>query len=450
MESLHISVSRAVNDGEWSDDNLENLIRILNCFHLASGLKINVHKSQVLGVGVPPDIVNQGASRIGCAVMQTPFKYLGVMVGDHMSRYSAWSNTIQKVRARLSKWKVKTLSVGGRLTLLKSVLGAVPVYNMSIYKAPKGVLHEMEMLRNKFFNGADSMENKITTKTHTTLVSPQPSHGDLHLPDPITLTKSIDLPSIQIHRSPFNPNPSISLQSNNLTLSLLHNALAYGKVVDVFIPNRKSKAGKRFAFVRFIRVDDMERLIGNLCTLWVGRFHLHANAVRYERSNKPPPSVRFPPPQIHKQSGSYATAVKDFNSPPVISSPVSSSPALVLDDTCVNADDLSRHVMGRVKDLNSIPNLLTILTKEGFAEVKLSYLGGLWVMIELKNEKTKRKLLQHTGANSWFHDLQAATLDFVSDERVVWVDIEGIPLSFWSHATFSKIGKKWGEVMDIE
>nr|GEZ48282.1 RNA-directed DNA polymerase, eukaryota [Tanacetum cinerariifolium] len=106
--------------------------------------------------------------------------------------------------------------------------------------------------------------------------------------------------------------------------------------------------------------------------------------------------------------------------------------------------------MGRVKDLNSIPNLLTILTKEGFAEVKLSYLDGLWVMIELKNEKTKRRLLQHTGANSWFHDLQAATLDFVSDERVVWVDIEGIPLSFWSHATFSKIGKKWGEVMDIE
>ncbi|GKC13322.1 RNA-directed DNA polymerase, eukaryota [Tanacetum coccineum] len=188
MESLHISVSRAVNDGifkglqiqgsaplsylfyaddavfigEWSDDNLENLIRILNCFHLASGLKINVHKSQVLGVGVPSDIVNQGASRIGCAVMQRPFKYLGVMVGDHMSRYSMWSNTIQKVHARLSKWKVKTLSVCGRLTLLKSVLGAVPVYNMLIYKAPKGVLHEMEMLRNKFFNGADSLENKIT------------------------------------------------------------------------------------------------------------------------------------------------------------------------------------------------------------------------------------------------------------------------------------------------
>nr|GFC71278.1 RNA-directed DNA polymerase, eukaryota, reverse transcriptase zinc-binding domain protein [Tanacetum cinerariifolium] len=66
-----------------------------------------------------------------------------------------------KVRARLSKWKVKTLFVGGRLTLLKSVLGAVPIYNMSLFKTPKRVLHEMEMIRNRFFNGGDDKESRI-------------------------------------------------------------------------------------------------------------------------------------------------------------------------------------------------------------------------------------------------------------------------------------------------
>ncbi|GJX90518.1 RNA-directed DNA polymerase, eukaryota [Tanacetum coccineum] len=141
---------------------MDNLIKILKCFHLASGLRINVNKSQILGVGVPSDSVRQGALRIGCEVLQLPFKYLGVMVGDQMSRHSAWANTILKVRARLSKWKVNTLSVGGRLTLLKSVLGAVPVYNMSLYKAPVRVLHEMEMLRNKFFNGGSFQDRKIT------------------------------------------------------------------------------------------------------------------------------------------------------------------------------------------------------------------------------------------------------------------------------------------------
>nr|GEY10937.1 hypothetical protein [Tanacetum cinerariifolium] len=68
------------------------------------------------------------------------------------------------------------------------------------------------------------------------------------------------------------------------------------------------------------------------------------------------------------------------------------TPALVLDDSCVSVCDLSRHVMGRVKDLNSIPNLRTLLTKERFSDVKLTYLGGMWVMIEFDNEATKLKL----------------------------------------------------------
>nr|GFA13614.1 RNA-directed DNA polymerase, eukaryota, reverse transcriptase zinc-binding domain protein [Tanacetum cinerariifolium] len=58
----------------------------------------------------------------------------GVMVGQRSSRLRAWDDIILKLRARLSKWKVKTLSIGGRLTLLKLVLGASPIYNMSIYK----------------------------------------------------------------------------------------------------------------------------------------------------------------------------------------------------------------------------------------------------------------------------------------------------------------------------
>ncbi|GJY73349.1 RNA-directed DNA polymerase, eukaryota [Tanacetum coccineum] len=90
MESLHISFSRVVDDGlfkgfqlhgsvnishlfyaddamfigEWSEQNLHNIVKVLNCFHLASGLKINIAKSQVLGVGVSQNVV-QAAYRIG-------------------------------------------------------------------------------------------------------------------------------------------------------------------------------------------------------------------------------------------------------------------------------------------------------------------------------------------------------------------------------------------------
>ncbi|GKE56975.1 RNA-directed DNA polymerase, eukaryota [Tanacetum coccineum] len=103
----------------------------------------------------------------------------------------------------------------------------------------------------------------------------------------------------------------------------------YGKVIDVFIPNRRSKAGKRFAFVRFIRVNDLDRLVGNLCTIWIGRFHLHANVARFERANKPVKPSGPSQSNTHGTFGSFVSAARDF--PPLIASvaPVSSSPALV-------------------------------------------------------------------------------------------------------------------------
>nr|GEW96768.1 RNA-directed DNA polymerase, eukaryota, reverse transcriptase zinc-binding domain protein [Tanacetum cinerariifolium] len=237
---------------------------------------------------------------------------------------------------------------------------------------------------------------------------------------------------------------------NFVTRDLWKLCEGYGKVVDVNIPNRKSKAGKRFAFVRFIKVEDIDRLIGNLCTIWIGRLHLYANVVRYERPRKPSNSAGHVQANMHVPSGSYATIVKGNTQSNTPVTPPSTIPALVLDDSCVIERDLSRYVMGRVKQVKSIPNLQTILTKEGFSEFKLTYLGGMWVMIELDNEVTKQKMLQHIGVKSWFQVFQAAKQDFVSDERVVWVDIEEVPLNVWTRETFLKIYMKWVETIDIE
>nr|GEY83390.1 putative reverse transcriptase domain-containing protein [Tanacetum cinerariifolium] len=61
----------------------------------------------------------------------------------------------------------------------------------------------------------------------------------------------------------------------------------YGTMVDVFIPNKKSKAGKHFTFVRFIKVLNFDRLIENLKTIWIGRFYLSANPTRFDRPKAP-------------------------------------------------------------------------------------------------------------------------------------------------------------------
>nr|GEX15802.1 hypothetical protein [Tanacetum cinerariifolium] len=198
MESLHLSVSKAIEAGifkgikidstlnlshifyaddavfigEWSPSNLSGITNILHCFSLLFGLSINLKKSNLLGVRVRSEYVKDAVVSLGCLTMQTPFKYLGVMVGGSCATSQAWEDTIGKLKARLSNWKLKTLSVGGRLALLKSVLGSTPIYNLSIYKAPKSVLHSMESLRRNFFNGSQCSERKITwIKWSTTLAS---------------------------------------------------------------------------------------------------------------------------------------------------------------------------------------------------------------------------------------------------------------------------------------
>ncbi|GJV15403.1 RNA-directed DNA polymerase, eukaryota [Tanacetum coccineum] len=127
MESLHLSVSRAVDE-----------------------------------VGVPRSSVESMATSLGCFIIEKKFRYLRVMVGERMSRYKAWDDVVLKLKTRLSKWKAKTLSIGGRLTLLKSVLGASPLYNMSIFKVLKGVLKVMESIRSNFFKGTSLSEKKIS------------------------------------------------------------------------------------------------------------------------------------------------------------------------------------------------------------------------------------------------------------------------------------------------
>nr|GEZ99456.1 RNA-directed DNA polymerase, eukaryota [Tanacetum cinerariifolium] len=93
-------------------------------FIRASGLRINLQKSKLMGVAFENSLVTSTANNIGCMTLSLPFSYLCVNVGSHMSRIASWDVVINKVLSHLSKWKMKVLSVGGRLTLLKSVLGS--------------------------------------------------------------------------------------------------------------------------------------------------------------------------------------------------------------------------------------------------------------------------------------------------------------------------------------
>ncbi|GJS72723.1 RNA-directed DNA polymerase, eukaryota [Tanacetum coccineum] len=250
---------------------------------------------------------------------------------------------------------------------------------------------------------------------------------------------------------------------------LFHSCKQYGHVVDSFIPTKRSKSGKRFGFVRFINVFNEERLVNNLCTVWIDRYKLQANIARFHR---PPVNGRKHLPKdagrvkssntnaymndnvsknvngITGGGNSYMNVVKGQMQPR--SGDSQAVPAVVLDDECLLSRDLSKSLLGRVKEFASLANLKMALSNEGFVDIKIQYMGELWVMMEFVTEESIKLFRDNVSVGSWFSQIKQASMDFVTEGRIAWVEIEGIPFKLWSGNTFKRIAAKWGELLDVD
>ncbi|KAJ0693348.1 putative RNA-directed DNA polymerase [Helianthus annuus] len=146
---------------DWSDFNFKALRRILRLFHMCSGLRINLQKSILYGVGKELEEVEDKASGLGCRAGSMPFKHLGIIVGANMNRITNWEAIIEVFKKSLSRWKATILSMAGRITLISSVLESLPSYYFSLYKAPVKVIAKLEAIMRRFLWGGNEEKNKI-------------------------------------------------------------------------------------------------------------------------------------------------------------------------------------------------------------------------------------------------------------------------------------------------
>ncbi|GJX56798.1 RNA-directed DNA polymerase, eukaryota, reverse transcriptase zinc-binding domain protein [Tanacetum coccineum] len=80
----------------------------------------------------------------------------------NMSLIVNWKPLVDKFRLKLSSWKANLLSYGGRLTLIKVVLGSLGIYFFSLFKAPVAVLKALDLARASFFWGGSTDSKKLS------------------------------------------------------------------------------------------------------------------------------------------------------------------------------------------------------------------------------------------------------------------------------------------------
>lgn len=161
---IEISHLQFVDDTLFLGDALEGNILFLKILlillELVSGLKINTNKCNVYGINTDEEWLEQQVNILECSVGRIPFTYLGVKVGISHNKVSDWRCIVQKVRNRVRKWESLKISIGGRLTLINSVLSSLSVFLLSIYRGPKKVLSEIVKIQRSFLWGVVRVRRK--------------------------------------------------------------------------------------------------------------------------------------------------------------------------------------------------------------------------------------------------------------------------------------------------
>ncbi len=129
-----------------------SIIRIiLDSFAENSGLKINFDKSSLIPINLVKENLSDLVGFLGCPPQSFPLIYLGLPLSPSRLRKADYLPLLEKLDKRLAAWKGSTLSRGGRLVLLNSVLSAIPTFFCYAFQLPSWVVDAIEKIRQGFF-----------------------------------------------------------------------------------------------------------------------------------------------------------------------------------------------------------------------------------------------------------------------------------------------------------
>jgi hypothetical protein len=118
----------------------------------------------------------------GCKERDLHFRYLGILLSYRKLSNKDWRLVEERFQKKLSCWKGKLLSSGGRLVLINSVLSSLPMFMMSFFRIPKGVREKLDYYRSRFFWQYDEHKKKYRLAKWSILHKPK-SLGGLGIVD---------------------------------------------------------------------------------------------------------------------------------------------------------------------------------------------------------------------------------------------------------------------------
>ena len=122
-----------------------------------SGQAINVNKSCIRFGRVVHHMHRRILCRsLGMSKTKGPFKYLGVIIDGKCMPIYNFQYLYDRSKSRVSGWKMRTISFGDSVNLLRSVSNTLPMYSLSRARVLNTVIVKFEQLCRVFLWGNEN------------------------------------------------------------------------------------------------------------------------------------------------------------------------------------------------------------------------------------------------------------------------------------------------------
>ena len=130
--------------GSTNINEAKHIKYLLDQYSLFLGQEISKVKSKIFFFNTTPPIAQRIKKILDFEEEKLPSTYLGVPFFMGKNKASYWKNIVDRIKARTMAWKVRWLSLSGKILLIKSILSAIPNYYFSILSTPKFIIKQIE------------------------------------------------------------------------------------------------------------------------------------------------------------------------------------------------------------------------------------------------------------------------------------------------------------------
>ncbi|CAH1453334.1 unnamed protein product [Lactuca virosa] len=189
-----------------------------------------------------------------------------------------------------------------------------------------------------------------------------------------------------------------------------------------------------------------------MCDLWIGCYHVFVSLAKYGRENR----RMHEKTQVHVNivgGGSNKSRKLSYANVMKVDTVKSNKAGILLNlegKDIVNDLALKPSVFCQVRSVRLIPKLFLLLKEEGFHEIQIKYLGGDWVYVEFESELVCAKFKKSSSVGAYFSNFRHVVNGFKVLERVVWIEILGLPCCAWNDSAVNKVAGLWGEVCFLD